>query len=115
MQIDERMELDDYFGCSKYQMKKPDARKGGIWEKGDNFYHKDESGKLVHLDETLAVEHLDEETMNKDINGNRVWISKRFTYWGRKMKEVPKDYEWGRKLVSQENILTVPRRFMWVA
>ncbi len=101
MQVDKRAPLNDYFNNHAYKDKKPDLAKGGLWAKGDNFYCNNEDGILVHLG--ITNDHTDKPTMLQDIYGDRVWISRRFTYWGRKAPSIPLDTDWGKRLYQQIN------------
>lgn len=94
MQVEERMELDDYYRDSRYQSKIPKRNGTPIERRGDNFYCK-QGSKLVHTNET--DEH---HGVQGDITGNRVFISRRaFWYFGKDAVVLP-DAPWASKLVG---------------
>ncbi len=99
MQVEEVLDLDTYFHHPAYQDKKPNLARGGIYEKGDNFYFRDGNGCLVHSRET--DEHCGEGIESQDAYGDRVFISKNYLYFGRSAIHIPLENEWGKKLYEK--------------
>ena len=89
-EVSEILSLNDYFHDPRFENKKYRKDKCWILEKGDNVYYKD--GKMwkwlrghAHDNKTKVI--------YKDIYGNKVFICKRFTYFGDKCEEFNKKFE----------------------
>lgn len=95
MKVTERITLEEYWNDARFQHKKPVMNGTLVTMYGDNFYHKDETGKWVqedsahcNIDGTCNPEHL-----KIDTGGNNVLISDYFFYFGDKALTIPDNFK----------------------
>lgn len=95
MEVAEVLDLDHYYRDDRFGVKKP--LKDGTWEEqaGDNIYFsKDgewcqDANAQFHQMTPLDPARHKKPVWLKDVRGNRVFISKRFVYFGEKAKRLP--------------------------
>lgn len=101
MQIDEVLTLGEYYADSRFRSKIPKRKGPAEIQCGDNFY-KTNNGKvegiLMHTQDTEEHEGTDIE--EQDCRGNRVFIGKRFNYFGSHALEIPIATNWAKKLIA---------------
>ncbi|MFM7021334.1 MAG: hypothetical protein ACKOXB_00025 [Flavobacteriales bacterium] len=93
MKVTEKITLEQYWDDPRFQYKKPVMNGALVTMYGDNFYHRDESGKWIQedsahckLDGTCHQEHLE-----KDTGGDNVLISEHFYYFGDQAPKIPNE------------------------
>lgn len=93
MKVTEKITLEQYWDDPRFQYKKPVMNGTLVTMYGDNFYHRDESGKWIQedsahckLDGTCHQEHLE-----KDTGGDNVLISEHFYYFGDHAPKIPNE------------------------
>lgn len=86
MEVDEVLGLNDYYRDSRFEAKKPNLR--GSWKErcGDNFYSLGADGEWVQHRNRF---HLDEDLKQQDTKYARVFIGRRFWYFGRSAAKLP--------------------------
>jgi len=91
MELTEKISLEDYWNDTRFQYKKPVMNGTLVTMHGDNFYHKDLSGKWIQEDSAHSnpdgscnLKHL-----KKDVSGTNVLISEHFFYFGNNAPKVP--------------------------
>lgn len=89
MEISEILDLDEYYGDSRFTAKKPNLR--GTWKErcGDNFYSRGADGQWIQHSNRF---HLDEGFKKQDTKYARVFVSRRFWYCGRSAAVPPEQY-----------------------
>lgn len=90
MEVEEVLDLESYYHDRRFRRKKPS--KHGAWTGmvGDNIYYIGANGKLRQHSST--VKHTTESLQRQDIHGNRVFIGRRFVYFGAEAKLLPQDF-----------------------
>jgi len=89
MEVDEILDLDDYFHDSRFAAKKPNLRGDWMERCGDNFYARDKDGNWIQHRNRF---HLDARLKEQDTRYARVFIGKRFWYRGQLAEAVPKRF-----------------------
>lgn len=91
MKVTERITLEDYWNDTRFQYKKPEISGTLVTMYGDNFYHKDETGKWIqensahsNIDGTCNLKHLEIDT-----GGKNALISDYFFYFGDQSPTIP--------------------------
>jgi len=100
MMIDAILDLDSYFRDARFAKKVPDPGGSLIAACGDNCYYRDDDGVWCSVP-GHPHEH-DETLIGQDQRGNRVFIGRRFYYFGDRAVPLPEELE--RKFVPQRGI-----------
>lgn len=89
MEIDEIMNLNSYFHDPRFEKKKPNLH--GEWREkcGDNFYSQQPDGKWIQHRNKF---HLGQEFKIKDTRHPKVFIGKKFWYFGNTAQLIPNAY-----------------------
>ena len=93
MQVDEVLSIADYFNDERYDKKKPDYSEGSaaIYKCGDNIYKRLSNGDYEQLKSQHTIDPNKAEChKQRDLSGINVLISKKFSYFGRSMVELPR-------------------------
>jgi len=90
MEVDEVLDWESYYHDRRFQSKKP-PRNGG-WKAltGDNIYFLGPNGTLQQ--DKNAAHHTDKKNQTQDIRGNKVFIGRRFIYFGENATALPKEF-----------------------
>lgn len=90
MRVAEVMTFDEYWESPRFALKRPVLNGSSKWQYGDNIYHH-AGGEWVQEDSHHSYEDGVQNSHNlaRDTSVDRVLISDRFTYWGRKGPTVP--------------------------
>jgi hypothetical protein len=89
MQVAEVLDLDTYFRDGRFARKKPNLR--GTWQErcGDNFYSRGPNGEWIRHRNRF---HLDDAIQKQDTKFARVFIGKRFGYFGQSAQNAPPQF-----------------------
>lgn len=114
MHVDEVIGLDDYYRDPRYQNKKPNLR--GTWKQrcGDNIYSLDDDGRWIQHKNCF---HLNERLKEQDTRYARVFIGRRFWYFGKSAVILPikfKSLAGGRGTRVNHNPIFVDKFCLWV-
>ncbi|WP_132060289.1 Nmad2 family putative nucleotide modification protein [Halorussus amylolyticus] len=82
MRVSECLTYDEYYTSGRFDFKKPEND-----PRGDNIYHRNESGILVQVEN--PPEHDDPESRKRDLKSNKVLIADKFWYFGDRGPELP--------------------------
>lgn len=90
MQVSLIMPFDEYYADPRFKKKKP-VIKTENWRQrcGDNIYYRDASGNWKQHPTT---NHYKPENRTQDLKHPRVFIARRFYYFGCKAKKIPPKY-----------------------
>lgn len=103
MHIERKLDLDSYYKDPQFQAKIPKLDGTIVENCGDNFYNRDSSGQLRHTRQTY--EHLAEPPgtgiEKQDIDGDRVFVSQRYWYFGRNAPALPRGQQWADRLIAK--------------
>jgi len=89
MEVEEILGLNDYYHDSRFQRKKPNLR--GSWKErcGDNFYSRGADGEWIQHRNRF---HLDERLKQQDTKHARVFIGRKFWYFGQSAFRAPEKF-----------------------
>lgn len=89
MEVDERVQMNDYFEDTRFAAKKPNL--GGTAQQrcGDNFYSQDGTGRWTQHPNRY---HEGPECLAQDTRNPWVFVARRFWYLGRKAIELPAEF-----------------------
>ena len=90
MQVEEELNLNDYWRDSRFACKKPSKNGTLIEQAGDNIYYKDRSDNW-HQHRSAAY-HKNDKALRQDTESNRVFIGKRFVYYGENAVDLPDEF-----------------------
>lgn len=92
MEVDEVLSLDQYYRDARFAEKRPLRGKTWVVEAGDNIYFS-KDGQLQQ-DPNANYHHVEDEpsVVQQDLKGNRVFIGKRFVYFGENAELLPEKY-----------------------
>lgn len=90
MQVDEVLDLDEYFHDNRFEKKKPKLDGTQRQRVGDNMYWLDDRGEWKRNPE--AGSHVKKEHFIKDTRHAIVYIGKKFYYLGRETAIVPGEF-----------------------
>lgn len=89
MEVEEVLNLDDYFHDPRFQSKKPDLTGDWMQRCGDNFYSRNADGtwrqhrNRFHLSESLKIQ---------DTRFARAYVGRRYSYMGRSAISTPESF-----------------------
>jgi hypothetical protein len=90
MEVEEVLNVNDYWRDSRFACKKPSKNGTLIEQAGDNIYYKDRSGNWRQ--DCKAGYHRDNpHVFKQDTESNRVFIGKQFVYFGGNAVDLPDD------------------------
>ena len=91
MQVCEIIPMDDYWNDQRFQYKKPVINGPLVAMYGDNFYHKDKSGKWIQEDSAHSSIYgaPNEEHVQIDVGGENALIGELFYYFGDSAPLIP--------------------------
>jgi Nucleotide modification associated domain 2 len=94
MKVTDRVTLEDYWTDGRFQYKKPRMNGSRVAMFGDNFYHKDESGKWIQEDSahSKADGSCNPDHLKTDTSGRNVLISEHFYYFGGHAPTIPNKF-----------------------
>lgn len=94
MRVEEILRMEDYWDDIRFQYKKPVINGSLVQMYGDNFYHKNKSGKWIQEDSahSLGNGKPNKDHVDVDVSGKNVLISKVFYYFGDKAIEIPEQF-----------------------
>jgi len=102
MHVENKLDLDTYYRDPQYSAKIPTPGASTVASCGDNFYSRDVNGHLRHTRQTS--EHQAEVPgtgiEKQDITGDRVFIAKRYWYFGRKAPTLPRGEPWAERMIT---------------
>lgn len=103
MKIAERLDLDAYYNDPRFSAKIPRPRGSAIESCGDNFYCKNDEGHLCHTAQTDEHQSVvpGEGIEKQDIDGNRVFLSDYFWYFGKNASILPIAERWAQSLIAK--------------
>ena len=110
MQVSEIILMEKYWSDPRFEYKKPIINGPLVSMYGDNFYHKDLSGKWIQEDSAHSSHDgkTNEEHLKTDTSGKNVLIAELFYYFGDKAPLIPKSLQdichttLGEKKLSEE-------------
>lgn len=84
MQVDEKLEFDEYWNDQRFQNKKPNFSKSIKYCYGDNIYHHDENGDWLQENSHHSLDDgINYKNLIRDTSVNQVIISENYWYFGR--------------------------------
>jgi hypothetical protein len=115
MQIEEKLDLNSYYTDSRFKAKIPKLGGSIVESCGDNFYCRSADGQLSHTRQTY--EHLAEPPgtgiEKQDIDGDRVFVSQRYWYFGRNAPALPRGQQWAERLITKFSSLAIGLRNLY--
>ena len=89
MEVDELIQMNAYFNDPRFEKKKP--KMNGGWQErcGDNFYSQKSDGSWLQHENPF---HSDESLFKKDTRNPLVFVGRRFWYFGKNSKPIPKEF-----------------------
>lgn len=84
MKVEEKLEMEKYWDDRRFQYKKPVLNGSLVQMYGDNFYHKNKSGKWIQENSAHSLEggKVNKDHLEVDTGGENVLISQEFYYFG---------------------------------
>lgn len=115
MNVEEKKDLDSYYKDPRFAVKLPKLGGSIVESCGDNFYCKDASGKLHHTRQTDEHQAQPPGTgiEKQDIDGDRVFVSRRYWYFGRNAPALPRGVEWAERLIAKFASSAVGLRYVY--
>jgi len=92
MEVNEVLDLNDYWRDSRFACKKPSKNGTPEEQAGDNIYYKDRSSNW-HQDCKAGYHRDNSHVFKQDTESNRVFIGKRFVYFGGNAVDLPDDFD----------------------
>jgi hypothetical protein len=86
MEVEEVLDLDDYYRDPRFTAKKPDLRGSWMERCGDNFYSLGPDGEWIQHSNRF---HLDDDSKRRDTRVARVFVGPRFWYLGKSAAKLP--------------------------
>ena len=92
MQVSEIILMEKYWSDPRFEYKKPVINGPLVSMYGDNFYHKDSSGKWIQEDSAHSLHKgkTNEQHLKTDTSGKNVLIAELFYYFGDTAPLIPK-------------------------
>lgn len=118
MKVEETLTMEKYWEDKRFQYKKPVVNGSLVQMYGDNFYHRDKSGKWIQENSAHSLEggKVNKDHLEVDTGGKNVLISKSFYYFGDKAILIPVRFRdicsQGRNMKSTSITVRIANRFI---
>lgn len=93
MKVSEILDFDEYYHDKRFKEKIPNPNGNRKEQYGDNMYYKNNAGGWEQV-ECKGHPHYGKDALIKDTKIGKVFIAKKFYYFGDKAEEVPQKYKY---------------------